>query len=130
MTVTVKYTPANPVGQQWSQTPPVVHVPPGSTEIDWNVQVSPSSAGDIIFGNPGIEFTGTGQNAWPGTPPSGNDDGWSATINNTLVKGQNAVDFYYCVNALYTADGGSQIAVTYDPEVEEDPPIMSFAVAK
>lgn len=130
MTVTVKYTPANAVGQQWSQTPPTVHVPPGSTEIDWNIKVSPSSAGTIIFGDPGIEFTGTGQNGWPGSPPSGDDDQWSATINNTLAKGQSAVEYYYCVNALYTPDGGSQAAITYDPDVEEDPPIMSLAVPK
>lgn len=123
--VNVKYTPGN--SNPWSQAPDVkVKVTSGQTEIDWSIQVIPGSAGTIAFNTaaatPGIQFTGTGNNAWPGSIPSGSANAFSATINNTLQPGQNAVPYHYQVNAIYTPAGGSATNVTWDPDVEEDPP--------
>jgi len=123
MNVTVKYTPANT--NPWSQVPAAtVPVPPGSTTLNWSIQVIPASAGTIVFSTSpaGVVFTGTGTNAWPGSTPTANASGWSSTIDNQLQKGANSVNFPYVVNALYTPDGGTQVAVQYDPDVQEDPP--------
>ena len=129
MNVTVKYTPGN--SNPWSQAPAAtVPVPPGSTTLNWSIQVIPASAGTIVFSTTspdstspaGVVFTGTGANAWPGTAPTGDANGWSSTINNQLPKGANSVNFPYVVNALYTPSGGTQVAVQYDPDVQEDPP--------
>jgi hypothetical protein len=123
MVVTVQYAPGNP--NPWSQVPgTTVPVPPGSTELNWKIQVIPASAGAIAFSSPGIQFTGTGTNSWPGTSPTGNASEWTSTINNTLPRGANSASFYYQVNALFTPTNGTQVAVTYDPDVEENPPTL------
>ena len=123
MTVTVRYTPANT--NPWSQTPASkIKVGSGSTTLNWNIQVMPASAGAIVFNtdpnSPGIQFDT--DVVWPGTPPSGDANGWSSTINNTLPRGSQAQTFHYVVNALFTPANGTQIQVTYDPDVQEDPP--------
>jgi hypothetical protein len=127
--VIVKYTPADP--DPWSQVPgKKIHVNNGSTTINWTIQVIPASAGSIVFNmataTPGIEFTGTGNDVWPGTTPSGSANAWSSTVDNQLVKGNNPLSFHYKVNALYTPNGGTQQAVTFDPDVQEDPPTIVF----
>jgi hypothetical protein len=124
MNVIVKYTPAN--SNPWSQAPAAtVHVPPGSTTLNWSIQVIPASAGTIVFSTTspaGVVFTGTGDNKWPGTAPTGDPNGWSSTINNQRPRGGTSVKYPYVVNALYTPSGGTQVAVQYDPDVQEDPP--------
>jgi len=124
MQIQIMYTPN--ATDPWSQAPDKkIRVGTGQTELDWSIQVIPASAGTIAFNTnpPGIQFTGTGNNAWPGSPPSANGTGdITATINNTLPKGGNSVSFHYKVNALFTPTGGTQQAVTWDPDVQEDPP--------
>jgi len=128
--VIVKYTPGN--SSPWSQAPDVkIKVSTGATTINWTIQVLPASAGTIVFNTatatPGIQFTGTGNNAWPGSTPSGSATAYSSTINNQLAPGSNPNNYHYKVNALYTPNGGTQIAVTYDPDVEENPPSVVIA---
>jgi hypothetical protein len=129
MNVNVKYSPTNQ--DKWSQAPDKkVPVGSGTTELDWSIQVIPASAGTIVFSTetntPGIQFTGTGNNAWPGPVPTGNANGWTASITNTLQPGSPSQSFHYKVNAVYTPAGGSPINVTWDPDVEENPPSVTI----
>lgn len=129
MNVQVKYSPGD--AKPWSQAPSAtIPVPPNGnpTPIDFSIQVIPASAGSIQFNTsasaPGIQFTGTGNNAWPGTTPSGNATGWSTSITNNKKQGDPSSKYHYVVNALYTPANGTQIAVQYDPDVEENPPAV------
>lgn len=138
--VNVQYTPANAVGQQWSQVPPKVHVPPGqTTTINWGLQVIPASAGSIVFSTAnsstvpptpaGIVFNSnwTGSAPGPALPPPPNNADWTAQITNNLLKGDDPVTAYYAVNAVYTPSGGTAVPVQFDPEVESDPPTLMMA---
>jgi hypothetical protein len=98
----------------------------GDTKINWSISYGPgpvTDSGRIGFSTdpstPGIVFTGTPP--WPGTPPSGNANNWSARITNA----QNGQQFYFKVNAVIRGDGPDQ-PLTWDPEVEEDPPRLAL----
>jgi len=128
MQITIKYSPNQ--SDQWSQTPAKkIRVGSGQTELDWSIQVNPASAGTIAFSTdpPGIQFTGTGDSSWPGSPLTADGDDLTSTINNTLVSGANPVNFHYRVNAVYTPAGGSATAVSWDPDVQEDPPSIAMS---
>lgn len=130
--VIVKYTPANSgvaPDSKWSQTPdPKIKVNAGVTTINWSIMVVPASAGSIRFSTDpallGVQLQGPTSPVWPGTAPSGDANGYSATIDNTLLAGQDKVHFPYVVNAVYTPANGASVAVQYDPEVEMDPPAI------
>ena len=129
MNVQVQYTQAN--SDPWSQVPgKKISVGSGSTTLNWNIQVIPASAGNIAFNTaaatPGIQFTGTGNNTWPGTGPSGDGNSWTSTITNNLPSGANKVTFHYKVNAVYTPAGGTPTNLTWDPDVEENPPSINI----
>jgi hypothetical protein len=128
MNITVQYQPG--ATDPWSQAPDKkIRVGSGQTDLNWSIQVVPASAGTIVFATtpPGIEFTGTGNSAWPGTLPAPQGSNWTSSINNTLPSGGKAVSFHYKVNALYTPAGGTQQTVTWDPDVQEDPPNITVA---
>jgi hypothetical protein len=125
MNIQVKYTPAN--ANPWSQSPDkTIKVGSGTTPLNWSIQVIPASAGTIAFNtastSPGIQFTGTGNSSWPGALPTADGDDYQSSITNTLPAGANSVSFHYRVNAVYTPTGGSPVNVTWDPDVQEDPP--------
>ena len=127
MNITVQYRPGDP--DPWSQAPgKQIHVGQGSTTLNWAIQVIPASAGSIVFNTatntPGIQFTGTGNSTYPGTPPSRNATQWTSTITNNLPPGGSAPPYHYKVNAIYTPQGGTATNVTYDPDVVEDPPAI------
>ena len=131
MNVQVMYTPGN--ANPWSQAPSAtIPVPPNgnSTPINWSIQVVPANAGSIQFSTttsaPGIQFTGTGNSAWSGGPVTGNATGWSTSITNNKKQGDASSQFPYVVNALYTPANGTQVAIQYDPEVEENPPSIAL----
>lgn len=127
MNIQVKYTPG--AADPWSQAPASkIVVTPGQTELDWSIQVIPASAGTIVFSSdpPGIQFTGTGNSAWPGSPPTADGSDIKSTINNTLPSGSSSAKFHYRVNAVYTPANGTGTQVTWDPEVEEDPPHVAL----
>jgi hypothetical protein len=125
MNINVQYTPAD--SKPWSQLPDkTIKVPSGATtQLDWNIQVIPASAGTISFSNdastPGIQFTGTGDNSWPGDVPAPQGNGYQSSITNNLPKGANKLSFHYRVNAVYTPTGGTPVNVVWDPDVEEQP---------
>ena len=128
MNVNVKYTPGD--ADPWSQSPSkTIRIATGQNTLDWSIQVIPGSAGTIVFDTtpPGIEFTGVGNNAWPGSPPTADGSDITSTINNTLPSGANSVSFHYKVNAVYTPAGGTPQAITWDPDVQEDPPNVAMA---
>lgn len=136
--ITVYYDPTNP-SNPWSLStdggPPVsgdsvVHLKErGNTTLRWTIQFGPNvvvADATIAFSTdasrPGIQFTGTPP--WPGTAPNGNANNWNASLNNE----QSGAKFYFKVNAVYTVNGAAQ-PVTWDPEVEEDPPRSAATVA-
>ena len=105
----------------------VVHLKDkGDTSIRWGIQFAADVVSDatIQFSTdpnlPGIVFSGTP--SWPGSPPSGNANNWTSTVNNT----QTGQQYYFRVNAVITGDGEDQ-PLEWDPEVEEDPPRVSMA---
>jgi hypothetical protein len=129
MNVNVKYTPGSQ--DPWSQAPAKkVPVGTGTTTLNWDIQVIPASAGTIVFNTatstPGIQFTGTGNSAWPGSIPTGDANGWSSSITNSLPPGSQSRSFHYKVNAIYTPSGGAPVNLTWDPDVEENPPSITI----
>jgi len=131
MNANVMYTPNPPAGKSsWSQAPSAkLKVGSGTTPLNWSIQVVPASAGTIVFSTtaaaPGVQFTGTGTNAWPGAIPTGDATEWTSSITNNLPPGANKVPYPYVVHAIYTPAGGTPVAIVYDPEVEADPPSIA-----
>jgi hypothetical protein len=123
MNINVQYQPGN--AKPWDQQPDkTIKVSSGTTtQLNWNIAVSPANLGTIVFNTdpPGIQFTGTGDGAWPGDAPAPQGNGYQSSITNNLPKGANKVSFHYKVNAIYTPTGGTPVNVTWDPAVEEQP---------
>ena len=130
--ITIYYDPTQSPGA-WSMSAEgasvtndnVIHLKDsGNTTIRWDIAFGPgvvTDGGTIEFSTDpaGIVFSGTP--TWPGTQPNGNTNNWNASINNT----QNGQQYYFKVNAVIVGDGPDQ-PLTWDPDVEEDPPRLAL----
>lgn len=117
--VTVIYDAVN---DEWSAENPI-RVEPGTTTIAWQVRLAKGCGGEINFGT-AADFQGiVFDPGWPGTPPKGNAETWTTTVEDTLKPGDQPLEFHYTVNTLYKADAASPVAepLSWDPDVEEDP---------
>ena len=100
----------------------------GANPIRWGIALVPGATGSLQFsttnGAPGIEFFTTPifPAEWPGSTPQGNANNWNSSLTNTLNPGAATLTFEYRVNAVYTPQGGAATQVSWDPEVEENPP--------
>jgi hypothetical protein len=132
--VAITYNPSGATGNQWSLTATGTTVngttievnDRGANPIQWSIGMAEGASGSINFSTtstaPGIQFTGS--NAWTGDPPIGNSNIWNSSLNNTLGEGAPSQTFEYRVNAVYTppGKGANPTNVSWDPDVEENPP--------
>lgn len=100
----------------------------GANPIRWGIALAPGATGSIKFSTtnaaPGIAFftTSVFPAVWPGATPQGNSNNWNSSLTNALKVGDAAQTYEYKVNALYTPANGVETPVSWDPEVEENPP--------
>lgn len=123
--VTIVYNPAAAAGSQWSLSGDdvdgtVVEVNDrGNNPITWDIALASGAAGSIAFGDPGIVF----DSGWVGDAPRAAGSKWMSALNNTLNPNSPAQSFEYTINAVYSPGGSAPpVNVSWDPEVEENPP--------
>jgi hypothetical protein len=116
-TITFDYNNGNPL---WSVDHDPLPIPHGNQTVIWRLHPSSTSGADFASTN-GIVFDKPGP-AWPGTQPTASGSVYRSTENNNN-PGPGNVRYSYSVNVTYTPSGGAPQTFTWDPDVENEPPV-------